>query len=66
MISNYFRIAMRNLLRNKGFSFINIFGLTLGIASSLLILLFVFFELSYDKYHKDSVGIVINETADAV
>ena len=54
MFSNYVRIAFRNLLKNKGFSFINILGLTLGIASSLLILLFVFYELSYDKYHKDA------------
>lgn len=53
MIGSYFRIALRNLLKNKGLSFINIFGLTLGIATSLLILLFVFYELSYDQYHEN-------------
>lgn len=57
MVSNYLRIAIRNLLKNKGYSFINLFGLTLGIASSLLILLFVFYELSYENYqeYKDRV-----------
>ncbi len=54
MTTNYFRITLRNLLKNKGFSFINILGLTLGIASSILIMLFVFFEFSYDKYHEDA------------
>ncbi|MBU8892838.1 MAG: ABC transporter permease [Bacteroidales bacterium] len=51
MITNYFKIAIRNIIRQKGFSFINIFGLTLGIASALLIFLWVFDEVTFDKFH---------------
>lgn len=54
MIKNYFKIAWRSLLKYKGFSFINIFGLATGMACSLLIFLFVKDEISYDRYHKDS------------
>jgi putative ABC transport system permease protein len=53
MIKNYFKIAWRNLLKNKGFSAINIFGLAIGIACCLLITLYVTDELSYDRYHKN-------------
>lgn len=52
MIRNYFRIAFRNLWRNKSFSAINIFGLAIGIATCLVIMLFVTNELSYDRYNK--------------
>ncbi|MFC2161755.1 ABC transporter permease [Acidobacteriota bacterium] len=52
MLKNYFKIALRNFLKHKGFSFINVFGLAVGIACCLLILLFVVDELSYDKYHE--------------
>ena len=51
MLQNYFKIAFRNLWRNKGFSAINIFGLALGLAVCLLITLFVIDELSYDKFN---------------
>ena len=51
MIRNYLKIAIRNLFRNKVFSFINITGLALGLAVSTLILLFVSHEMSYDKFH---------------
>ena len=51
MIRNNFKIAWRNLVRNKVFSGINILGLALGIASSLLILLWIQDELSVDNYH---------------
>ena len=54
MLKNYLKIAFRNLWKNRGFSFINVFGLATGIACSLLILLFVKDELSYDRFHKDS------------
>ena len=54
MLENYFKIAFRSLWKNKGFSFINIFGLATGIACSLLIFLFVKEELSYDRFHKDA------------
>lgn len=54
MLRNYFKIAFRNLLRHKGFSFINIFGLGIGMASSILVLLWVVDELSYDTFHSNS------------
>lgn len=54
MIKNYFKIAWRSLLKYKGYSFINIFGLATGMACSLLIFLFVKDELSYDRYHKNA------------
>src|SRR5215217_959561 len=57
MFKNYFKVSLRNLWKNKGFSSINIFGLAVGIACSLLIFLFVKDENSYDRYHKDSDNI---------
>ncbi|MGB3586137.1 MAG: ABC transporter permease [Tunicatimonas sp.] len=51
MIKNYFTIALRNLRKNKVFSFINILGLAIGIAACLLILQYVQWELSYDDFH---------------
>ena len=57
MVRNYSKIAFRNLLRYKGFSFINIFGLATGIACSLLIFLFVRDEVSYDRFNADAVNI---------
>ncbi len=54
MISNYFKIALRNLKRNFTFSLINILGLTMGLAITSLIALYVSHELSYDQYHKDA------------
>ena len=50
MLKNYFKIALRNLWKNKSFSAINIVGLAAGLAVCLSIVLFVFDELSYDKY----------------
>ncbi|HEY6976475.1 MAG TPA: ABC transporter permease, partial [Chitinophagaceae bacterium] len=54
MLKNYLRIAVRNLWKNKGLSFINIFGLATGMACSLLIFLFVTDELSYDRFNADA------------
>lgn len=54
MIQNYLKIAWRNILKYKISSIINILGLTLGIASCLLILIFVDYELSFDKHHSNS------------
>lgn len=54
MLQNYFKIAVRNLLRNKSFSFINLFGLTIGLACCLLIGLYIWNELSFDRYHTNS------------
>src|SRR3569623_574791 len=53
MVKNYFKTAWRNLERNKVFSFINLFGLSLGLACSMLILLYVKDETSFDKFHKN-------------
>ena len=50
MFKNYFKTALRNLKKNKAFSFINIFGLAIGLTSFMLIAVFVLNELSYDKY----------------
>src|SRR4051812_4134360 len=52
MLRNYIKIALRNLWKSKGFSAINIIGLAIGLATCLLILLFVLDELSYDRYNK--------------
>jgi putative ABC transport system permease protein len=57
MIKNYFKIAWRSLLQNKVFSGINIFGLSIGLAAAILILLYVKDELSYDKFHNKSPNI---------
>jgi putative ABC transport system permease protein len=54
MLRNNLKIGYRNLLRNKGYSFINIFGLALGIACCLLTLNYVQFEFSYDNFHPDA------------
>lgn len=51
MIRNYIKTAFRSLLKNKGFTAINILGLALGLATCLLIVFYVFDELSYDKYN---------------
>lgn len=53
MLKNYLRIALRNITRYKSFSFINIFGLALGTACCLYILLYVKDEYSYDEHHAD-------------
>ncbi len=53
MLKNYFKIAFRNILKQKFYAFINIFGLTIGLTSVILIVLYVSDELSYDKFHKD-------------
>ncbi|MBL7742348.1 MAG: ABC transporter permease [Chitinophagaceae bacterium] len=52
MIRNYLKIALRNLSRNKGFSFINISGLAIGMAAAILILLWIQSEISYDQFHE--------------
>src|SRR6185503_9628940 len=54
MIKNYFKIAWRSLLKYKGFSLINIFGLSIGITCCVLVSLFIKDELSFDRYHKDA------------
>lgn len=51
MLKNYFKIAWRNLYKNKIYSFINIGGLAVGMGVAILIALWIHDELSYDKYH---------------
>ena len=58
MIRNYFKIAWRNLLRNRVFSAINIVGLAIGLASCMLISLYVLDELSFDRYNENADQIV--------
>src|SRR5665213_720723 len=53
MFKNYFKVAFRNLRRNKIYSFINIAGLGIGLACAMLILLYVKDEVSFDKFHKN-------------
>lgn len=53
MLRNYIKITLRNLVKHKGYSFINITGLAVGIACCLLIFLYVKDELTYDRYHKN-------------
>lgn len=53
MLVNYFKIAWRNLWPHKLYSTINILGLSIGLASCILIFLFVKDELSYDQFHKN-------------
>lgn len=48
------KVALRNILKHKGYSAINLFGLVVGLASFMIIMLYVYDELSYDKFHKDS------------
>ncbi len=70
MLFNYFKIAWRNLMKNKIFSFINLFGLSLGFTCCLLIALYLHYETGYDHYHKDAdllyqLGIVFEQKGSA-
>jgi putative ABC transport system permease protein len=51
MFRNYLKVALRYLLKHKGYTFINVLGLAVGIAACLLILLFVRSEWSFDQMH---------------
>ena len=53
MLKNYFKTAFRNLKRNKVYSFINIAGLSIGLACAMLIMLYVKDEVSFDRFHKN-------------
>jgi putative ABC transport system permease protein len=54
MIRNYIKTAFRIMMRQKGYSVINLAGLSIGIATSLLIILYITDELSFDRFHKDA------------
>src|SRR5688572_5473321 len=53
MFQSYFKFAFRHLMKSKTFSLLNITGLAIGIASFLVILLYVDFEMSYDQFHEN-------------
>lgn len=57
MFKNYFKTAVRNVWKHKAFSFINITGLTIGLTSCILIALFIFDELMFDRFHKNTENI---------
>ncbi len=69
MLKNYFTVALRNIKKYKGYSFINVTGLALGMACFLLIVFFIQFENSYDNFHKNKKTIYqvirINKYGDA-
>lgn len=54
MLKNYVILALRNLLKRKAYSFINIFGLAIGVAACLILLKYVDFHLSFENYHQNS------------
>ncbi|MEJ2004190.1 MAG: ABC transporter permease, partial [Cyclobacteriaceae bacterium] len=54
MISNYVKLALRNMRKYRMYAFINILGLAIGMAATILILLFIKYELSYDAYHSNA------------
>lgn len=54
MLKNYITIAVRNISRDKFYSFLNLFGLTIGLAVTLLIGVYIIDELSYDRFHSNS------------
>ena len=58
MLRNYFKVALRNLAKNRVYSLINIIGLAIGLATCLLIALYVLNELSYDRFHQKADRIV--------
>ena len=57
MLSNYFKIAFRSLLKFKGYAAINLLGLALGLASGIFIMIYVIDELSFDKFHANRENI---------
>ncbi|MFQ5772606.1 MAG: ABC transporter permease, partial [bacterium] len=57
MFKNYFKIAYRNLLKFKAYTLTNVSGLAVGIAATILILLYIQFEISYDKFHEKADSI---------
>ncbi len=57
MLFNFFKIALRNSIRQKLYTFLNVFGLAIGLAAALIIGIFVHHELTYDKFHENSQSI---------
>jgi len=54
MLKNYAKVTLRNILKHRGYSFINITGLSIGMACCIFIMLWVFHELSYDRFHENA------------
>src|ERR1700754_3044106 len=54
MFKNYFKLSVRNLWRNKGYTFINVMGLTLGIACAILIFSLITYHLAFNNFHANS------------
>ena len=57
MFKNYLKISLRNIRKSKGYSFINISGLAIGMACSIILLTYIHSELTWDKYHEKSVSL---------
>ena len=57
MFKHYLTIALRNVLKHKSYTFINVFGLALGVACCILVFLFARHELSYDNFHEHGENI---------
>ncbi|MFC2125650.1 ABC transporter permease [Bacteroidota bacterium] len=53
MIKSFIKVTIRNIIRHRAFSFINIMGLTIGLATSLLIFMYVYDDISYDSFHEN-------------
>ncbi|PWG78496.1 ABC transporter permease [Pararcticibacter amylolyticus] len=64
MIRNYLKAAWRNLLKNKSFSFINILGLAIGMASAILIFLWIYNQVSHDRFHEKTDRIFVMNNRD--
>ncbi len=57
MFKNYLKIALRNLIKNKVYSLVNILGLVIGLTCGIIIIVYVLYELSYDRFHKNAENI---------
>jgi putative ABC transport system permease protein len=57
MFKNYLKIALRNLLKQKVYSIVNILGLVIGLTCSILIILYILHEFSYDRFHENAENI---------
>ena len=66
MFKNYLNVAFRSILRNKGFTFINVFGLAVGMACCIILFLYVQYESSFDKFHDkaDQIYRIISQNED--
>ncbi len=66
MIKNFFRITVRNIARQKGFTFINVTGLAVGLAASLLILLWVQDEFSFEKFNLNAKKSIVSKRISSI